>query len=237
MSAARPPARSDVPLGALLDLRRRLASQPELVDRAVERMRAAGVVVETLPTADALVERVLDVTPPDASVVYHPCVVGDALGLAEALTRAGRQVTILPHDLGEARPSGAWRERLLTASVGITGANAIVADTGSLLLAEELGFGRAASNVPPTHVALVTPDTVVGTLQDATEVARGYAAVHLGKPLPRYLSFITGPSKTADIGLHLVHGMHGPRTVHVLVWVHPKAAGADEASLGLWLRP
>jgi L-lactate dehydrogenase complex protein LldG len=142
---------------------------------------------------------------------------------------------VLPDDLDPHRQNGSWRDRILSAQVGITGANALVADTGSLALAEDLGFGRAASNVPPVHVALLTADSIVETLLDAAEVARAYAVLHLRRPVPRYLSLVTGPSKTADIGLHLVRGMHGPRAVHVLVWDRPKAEGADDAALRAWV--
>jgi L-lactate dehydrogenase complex protein LldG len=129
----------------------------------------------------------------------------------------------------------------LGAQFGITGANAIIADTGTLVLVEDSGYGRAASNIPPVHIALVTADSVVENLLDAAVVARGYAALHLNQPdaapraLPRYVSLISGPSKTADIGHTLVRGMHGPRTVHVLIWDRPKAEGTDDEALRAWV--
>lgn len=237
MSAARPQTgRNASTLRALLNIRREASQRIDLLERAVERMRAAGFDVERPPTDDLLVSRILDLVPPGALVVYHPCTVGEAVGLAAALAEGGRQVMVLPDDLGGGPRDIPWRDHLLAAAAGITGATAVVADTGSLLLAEDLGFGRAASNVPPTHVALVTPDAVVGNLREAAEIARGYAAIHLGTPLPRYLSVITGPSKTADIGLHLVRGMHGPRRAHVLVWHRPKTDFANEEGLRAWVR-
>ena len=89
----------------------------------------------------------------------------------------------------------------------------------------------------PVHIALITPDSVVETLLDAAVMARAYAALHLHQALPRYLSFISGPSKTADIGFTLVRGMHGPRTVRVLIWDGVKAVGNEDAALRDWVLP
>jgi LUD domain len=222
-------------LAVLRTLRGRARMRPGLTEDAVETMRALGFEVARCVDADALVARVLQIIPPGAEVVYHPCAVGRAVHLDDALRREGRRVVVLPDDAEPYRQNGAWREHILAAQFGITGANAVVADTGSLALAEDLGFGRAASNVPPVHIALVTADSIVENLLDAAEVARAYAVLCLGRPVPRYLSFITGPSRTADIGLQLVRGMHGPRIAHVLIWDRPKADGLDDAALRAWV--
>jgi hypothetical protein len=219
----------------LRGVRGRARAHPGLLDEAVERMEDLGFQVARLDSGDAVVARVLQIVPPDAAAVYHPCVVGRAVGLDGALRNSGRRVIVLPDDADPYRQNGSWRDQLLAAPFGITGANAVVADTGTLALAEDLGFGRAASNIPPVHIALVTADSVVENLLDAAEVARGYAALHLHKPVPRYLSLITGPSRTADIGLNLVRGMHGPKTVHVLVWDRATAEGVGEADLRSWV--
>ncbi len=230
-----PPEASREILEVLRSLRRRARTRPGLAEEAVERMQELGFEVARFPDAEALVTRVLQIIPSGAEVVYHPCAVGRAVHLDDALRHGSRHVVVLPDDVDPYRQNGSWREHILAAQFGITGANAVVADTGSLALAEDLGFGRAASNVPPVHLALVTADSIVENLLDAAEVARGYAALQLGRPVPRYLSLITGPSKTADIGLQLVRGMHGPRIAHVLIWDRPKAEGLDETALRAWV--
>ena len=222
-------------LAALRNVRTRARSHAALLDEAVQTMRDQGFEVARLADGPAVVDRVLQIVPEGAEVVYHPCTVGRAVQVDEALRAAGRQVVVLPGDGEPSRQNGEWRDRVLAAQFGITGANAVVADTGSLALVEDLGFGRAASNVPPVHVALVTADSVVENLLDAAVMARAYAALHLHKAVPRYLSVISGPSKTADIGLVLVRGMHGPRSVHVLIWDRPKAEETDEAALRAWV--
>lgn len=223
-------------LASLRSVRTRVRSHAHLMDETIATMQDLGFEVARLTDGDAVVSRVLQIVPEGATAVYHPCVVGRAVKLDACLATAGRRVVVLPGDGEPYRQNGSWKDQVLAAQFGITGANAVIADTGSLALAEDLGFGRAASNVPPVHIALVTADSIVEDLLDAAVVARAYAALHLNKPLPRYLSVISGPSRTADIGLNLVRGMHGPRTVHVLIWDRPKAAGADDdAALRAWV--
>jgi L-lactate utilization protein LutB len=227
-------------LASLRRLRARAGGQAHagLLQDAMATMATSGFEVARCAGRDDVLGKVAEIIPPGASVVYHPSVVGRALGLDEMLRAQGRTVVALPAD-GEPRepdaPGGSWRERFLAAQFGITGATALVADTGSVVLAEESGFGRAASNVPPVHIALATADSVVATLLDAATIARGYAALHLGRPVPRYLSLISGPSKTADIAMTLVRGMHGPRIAHVLIWDGPKAEGTDDEALRTWV--
>ena len=233
-SGAEPKTNREI-LEVLRSLRNRARMRPGLTEEAVERMQGLGFEVGRFAGADALLRRVLDIIPSGADVVYHPSVVGRAVHLGDALRDQGRHVVILPDDLEPSAQNGSWREQILAAQFGITGANAVVADTGSLALAEDLGFGRAASNVPPVHIALVTADSIVEDILDAAQVARAYAALQLGRPVPRYLSLITGPSRTADISLKLVRGMHGPRVAHVLIWDRPKVDGLDDAALRAWV--
>jgi L-lactate utilization protein LutB len=219
------------------------ARRPALLGEAVATMTALGFDVVRCRTADEAMTALLAIVPPGAAVVAHPSVLGRALDLDRALPARGRRAITLPGDGAPALESGgparepeAWRALLLEADAGITGATALVADTGSLVLAEDLGFGRAASNVPPVHIALVRVDRVVETVLDGLALARGYASLHLGCPAPRYISFISGPSKTADIGFTLVRGMHGPGAVHVLLCEEPRG-GAEEDDLRTWVLP
>jgi len=217
-------------------LRARAAANPDLLEEALERMRSLGFETSRCADPESLAASLLQIIPPDADTVYHPCVAGGLSRVDDLLRDAGRRVVVLPGDGDPSQHDGAWRDRLLSAQFGITGANAIVADSGTLVLAEDLGFGRAASNIPPVHIALVTGDRVIENLLDAAAVGRAYAVLHLHKPVPRYLSLISGPSKTADIGLHLVRGMHGPKQVYVLV-LDPRGDGAvDDADLTAWVR-
>jgi L-lactate dehydrogenase complex protein LldG len=100
--------------------------------------------------------------------------------------------------------------RLDAAIVGLTGAHAALADTGSVVLVHGEGRGRIVSLLPPVHVALVDVARLHATL----------GALWAAEPdLLRQaanLVVVTGPSRTADIEMTLTRGVHGPRIVHVV---------------------
>ena len=98
---------------------------------------------------------------------------------------------------------------LLRCDAGLTSADAAIAETGSLLLDARAERHRLLSLVPPVHIALVPASRLVGSLGDA------FGAGGDG-PGPAW-TLITGPSRTADIELTLVVGVHGPRALHVVV--------------------
>ncbi|MFA5315889.1 MAG: lactate utilization protein B [Dehalococcoidales bacterium] len=107
------------------------------------------------------------------------------------------------------------REKFFTADVGITGANVVAADTGTLFLIENEGNIRLATSVPPVHIALVGIEKLVPTLGEAfkvSEVTWRYA----NYTIPSYVSLISGPSKTGDIEKVTTYGAHGPRELHVI---------------------
>ncbi len=108
------------------------------------------------------------------------------------------------------------REKFFRADIGMSGANAITADTGSIFLIENEGNIRFATNAPPVHIAIVGIEKILPTLGDGTllvEVASRYA----GYLAPSYVSIISGPSKTGDIEKVIVWGVHGPKEVHVVL--------------------
>lgn len=102
------------------------------------------------------------------------------------------------------------RDRLLEAPLGVSCAQAAIAETGTLVLGSASERHRLVSLVPPVHLALVRVADLVPDLDAAME--------HLNRSgLPPLVSFITGPSRTADIELTLVVGVHGPQELHVIL--------------------
>lgn len=97
--------------------------------------------------------------------------------------------------------------------VGITGCDALVAQTASVLITTQSAGGRALSVLPPHHVVLATADQMVTTMADGYAVLREKHAPHW----PSFISFITGPSRTADIERVLVLGAHGPKKLTVIL--------------------
>ena len=142
----------------------------------------------------------------------------ECAGWDEALERAAALVGERPAVIDEHPDLGDLRERLRTvadpwaAEVGVTGALVAAADSGTLVLDVAAGRPRRTSLVPPVHVAVVPHSRLVATYADAV------ARVALLDPAPSSVHFITGPSRSADIEMQLVRGVHGPGAVHVLLY-------------------
>jgi len=99
--------------------------------------------------------------------------------------------------------------------VGISTAQAAIAETGTLLLESESERHRVVSLVPPVHIAIIDAADICLTLGEAL------AAVGRGDDLSATITLITGPSRTADIELTLAIGVHGPQELYVIVNVGP----------------
>lgn len=97
---------------------------------------------------------------------------------------------------------------------GITGCDALIAQTGSIIVTSRNAGGRALSVLPPHHVVLARRDQLVRDLSAGFElVQKKYAPAY-----PSMISVITGPSRTGDIERILVLGAHGPKKLTVLCW-------------------
>jgi L-lactate utilization protein LutC len=128
----------------------------------------------------------------------------DALGVDGPLREAG--VEVVPW---QDRPD--LREVVARADIGLSTAEWAIAETGSLVLTGGPGKGRSVTLLPPTYVAVLPVDRVLRTVTEAIE---RYAT---GGELPANLCFHTGPSRSGDIEMSLVVGMHGPGDVHVVL--------------------
>jgi L-lactate dehydrogenase complex protein LldG len=104
------------------------------------------------------------------------------------------------------------------ASVGITACDALIAQTGSILLTARSAGGRALSVLPPHHVVIAQASQLVPDLPAAFDLL--YATY--GDNHPSFTTFITGPSRTGDIERILVLGAHGPRILTVILLLDEK---------------
>lgn len=105
------------------------------------------------------------------------------------------------------------RELAYRCEVAVTDARLGLADTGALLVWSDPGFGRAATLTIPIHVVLLPVENIVADLVDALLVV----AERFPQQLPSNIVIINGPSKTADIEMNLVTGVHGPKYLYVVV--------------------
>ena len=100
--------------------------------------------------------------------------------------------------------------------LGITGADVAIAESGTVILLGGAGRPRLASLLPPAHIAVVRPHQLVRGLGEAlARLKERYGAAMFDDA--SNLTFITGPSRTADIELTLTLGVHGPREVHIVI--------------------
>jgi L-lactate dehydrogenase complex protein LldG len=104
------------------------------------------------------------------------------------------------------------REDCAAAEIGVTSAAYALADTGSLVFLSESGEARLISLLPPRHIAVIERDKILSSLDELLSRV----------PQPGVLSsamvLITGPSRTADIEMRLVRGVHGPGEITVIVF-------------------
>jgi L-lactate dehydrogenase complex protein LldG len=110
----------------------------------------------------------------------------------------------------EQRPDPPSLERC---SVGITACDALIAQTGSILLTARSAGGRALSVLPPHHVVICEVGQLVPDLTAAFELL----SARYGKNYPSFATLITGPSRTGDIERILVLGAHGPKNLTVIL--------------------
>lgn len=108
------------------------------------------------------------------------------------------------------------REKYIEADIGITGANALAADTGSVALIENEGNIRIDTVFPPVHIVITGIDKIVPTLMDAMKEVMVQSA-YAGLYPPTYINISSGPSSTADIELKRVSPATGPREFHVIL--------------------
>lgn len=97
-----------------------------------------------------------------------------------------------------------------SADACITGCEALIARTGSILLSSAQHMGRSAPVYYPVHIVFAFLDQVVYDIEDGIKILKK----KYGNSLPSMISLATGPSRTADIEKTLVVGVHGPAEVY-----------------------
>lgn len=116
--------------------------------------------------------------------------------------------------LAKAGVSIAYTNDLANCDASITGCAQLVARTGTIVLSSAAQSGRTASVYAPIHICIGFTHQLVYDLKDALQQLRG-------NPLPSFVSFASGPSRTADIEKTLVTGVHGPKEVYCFLVDQP----------------
>ena len=99
---------------------------------------------------------------------------------------------------------------LANCDAAITGCEALVARTGSMVMSAAQQSGRTTSVYAPVHICFATVNQLVYDVKDAIQLVKEKYKSNL----PSLITFATGPSRTADIEKTLVVGVHGPKQVY-----------------------
>ncbi len=116
--------------------------------------------------------------------------------------------------LGEARE--VLRQRYFEADVGITGANFLVAETGSTVIVTNEGNGDLTQTLPRVHIALASIEKIVPTMEDLSTILRLLARSATGQEMSVYTTISTGPRRNED--------QDGPEEFHVVLLDNGRSA-------------
>ena len=116
--------------------------------------------------------------------------------------------------VGEAR--AILRERFVNADVGITGANLLIAETGTSVIVTNEGNGDLTQTLPKTHIVIASIEKVVPTLEDANTILRILARSATGQDMSTYTTYSTGPRRQDDLD--------GPEAYHVVLLDNGRSA-------------
>ncbi len=116
--------------------------------------------------------------------------------------------------LAEAR--SVLREKFLAADVGITGANFLIAETGTSIIVTNEGNGDLTQTLPKAHIVMASIEKVVPTLEDVSQILRVLARSATGQDMSVYTTFSTGPRRSDD--------PDGPGEYHVVILDNGRSA-------------
>jgi len=118
-----------------------------------------------------------------------------------------RPLETVPQIVDEARQ--VLRGKFLASDVGITGANFLIAETGSTVIVTNEGNGDLSATLPRVHIVLASIEKLVPTLEDASVLLRLLARSATGQEITSYTTFFTGPRRADD--------PDGPEAFHVVL--------------------
>jgi L-lactate dehydrogenase complex protein LldG len=183
---------------------------PDPIARFSDELAAAGGTAHVVDDREAAVKTIIELVQMKSA---HKVLLGkgefvDSLNLAASLEALGLQVIA-----ADAVTAETARDLYFAADIGISGVNYCIAETGTVVLGTSSGLPRSVSLLPPVHIAVCEAKQLLGDLFDLFEPDR----LRNNGTMPSCVSLITGPSKTGDIELRLVKGVHGPGEIDVIV--------------------
>lgn len=181
-----------------------------LLERFTTNATAVGTRVEHLAGDSELARRVEELAA-GGRVSIAPALAAERPGLMDALAASG--LPIATPDVDD--PAASFAGVTLGVSRAVLG----LAETGSLVVSDSLA-DRLVRMLAPVHILVLDGDGIVPGLDEAGTFLQERVTA-TGDSAARYVSFITGPSRTADIEMSLTVGAHGPAELHVALLSSP----------------
>jgi L-lactate dehydrogenase complex protein LldG len=200
-------------------LQRELAERwPQALERfrqELERVGGRFHRVASVAEVPAVVGRIARPRGARRLLTWHPAALGADLGAG--LGAEGLEVEVMPaEEVDDPEARRRLRQSIAAAELGLTGADAVVAETGTLVLVSGAGRPQSTALLPPCHVAMFDRTTLVESLAQLGLLLECWHAEPAAAGRGAAIHFITGPSRTADIELTLTRGVHGPGDVHAI---------------------
>jgi L-lactate dehydrogenase complex protein LldG len=219
-STATRPARPDDEAEAV---RRQMAERwPEALDLFRREFERVGGVFHRVADLEQAPETILEIArekKATALVAWDPASLG--LDLRPRLESEGLAVAVATSDPNDEGARRRHREESARAQIGVTGADFVLAETGTLILISGRGRPRSTSLLPETHVAVFDRSRLVESLAQMGILLEALHVDPARAMSGAMINFITGPSRTADIELTLTRGVHGPKDVHAIFVASP----------------
>lgn len=187
--------RPDLAAGRFFD---RGMDAEERVRLFMERASSCGSTAHRAASTSELVGIIRSIVPAGSTVLIDPA----AASAPELMGELGNGYSVLSLD-------GADDAAVFGAVAVVTGVDFAIAETGSVVVSSRQSRPRLASTVAAIHIALVRVGQIAADLMDLPEAFGDCAAGGV--------TIISGPSKTADIEMNLVIGVHGPGQMHLVV--------------------
>jgi len=205
------------------------AERQKLLDRFIEMaapIKLNVIVLKDEPSAAAAIADLVKNKDPewgDQNCIVawqHPLI--ERLNLPDALADQNVLVHVAEIDNTESEGISTKKEReqlrqhVIDSYIGITSADFCMADTASLVMRTRPGQGRSVSLVPSIHIGVIYLDQIIWDLKELYALFSFDPEIRK-EGLTNCMTFISGPSKTADVEATMVHGAHGPREMYVYV--------------------
>jgi L-lactate dehydrogenase complex protein LldF len=168
-------------------------------------LEAAGVT----PVESDLGEYIIQLAKEPPSHIIAPAIHKDKEEVSELFARHHRRARLEDHAALTREAREVLREHFLSADLGISGGNFLVAETGSVALVTNEGNGRMVTTLPRVHVAITGIEKVIPTLEDLSTLNRVLPRSATGQEIENYFTIVTGPRRPGDAD--------GPEQMYVIL--------------------